>query len=752
MNNNVSELTPAIEQRPPSWLAQNGLTLAILAAFVGFFVYRGVDLTVVGLVAVGLGFVIFVHELGHFLAAKWCDVHVETFSIGFGPSLPYCQYKWGETTYKIGLIPLGGYVKMLGEGAESEEGEEDPRSYKNKSVGQRMVIISAGVIMNMLFAIAGFVGIYMGPGIDRISGVIGQVDPGSPAWQAGLPSGAQLRQVARLEDPFFDQIKPTIALAGKNVSLPISYVPHGGTKSVEIDIEPRYEGEKVGQKLIGIAPSTTTRLRGIPRLKIPAFIPNSAASRAEPALENNDVIVGITDPSDPKSIKDLPIDPRQPDGKHRDYFELQRRLVDSAGQPIQLEILREESNGSKEIKQVKQVVDVPPAFNRDLGLIMRMGAVFAVRQNSPAAQAGIKAKIDAGDGDIIESVEVTDAKGGITRFTNARSPQAVPGITEKPLDPVRLPFELEQWAATAATPKNVKVTVLRASGHNEKTKKELTLTWDDGWKYSREAPLSMRSPMSIPGLGIAYRVETIVEDVVKGSVSAEGGIKKDDEIKAVRLYRDSDKKQSEKIDDLANDEWAFIAYLIRERVNSELIDLFVKKPSSNKLVEVSLAPPEDKTWPIAARGFIFDDDTRHQHADSVTQAIAMGGQRVADTAKNVYLSLQRMVEGGISFWKNAHGPITIAVTSYNVAGESFVQFILLLSVLSVNLAVLNFLPIPVLDGGHMVFLLYEKARGRPMPEVVRTAATFAGMALLLSLMACVIFLDVWRLMKSFFAS
>src|SRR5262245_46951822 len=114
MNKNYPEITPAVEQRAPSWLAQNGLTLAILAAFVGFFVYRGVDLTVVGLVAVGLGFVIFVHELGHFVAAKWCVVHVETFSIGFGPSLPYCQYKWGETTYKIGLIPLGGYVKMLG--------------------------------------------------------------------------------------------------------------------------------------------------------------------------------------------------------------------------------------------------------------------------------------------------------------------------------------------------------------------------------------------------------------------------------------------------------------------------------------------------------------------------------------------------------------------------------------------------------------------------------------------------------------
>ena len=65
---------------------------------------------------IGLGFVIFIHELGHFLAAKWCDVHVKTFSIGFGPAVPVCSYKWGETTYMLGIIPLGGYVAMVGEG------------------------------------------------------------------------------------------------------------------------------------------------------------------------------------------------------------------------------------------------------------------------------------------------------------------------------------------------------------------------------------------------------------------------------------------------------------------------------------------------------------------------------------------------------------------------------------------------------------------------------------------------------------
>src|SRR5206468_4571484 len=124
-----------------------------------------------------------IHELGHFLAAKWCDVHVETFSIGFGPPLPGCHFTRGETTYMIALIPLGGYVKMVGEGSESDENEDDPRSFKNKTVGQRMLIISAGVIMNIILAAVCIVGVYTTSGVERQSGVIGVVEYGSASWQ-----------------------------------------------------------------------------------------------------------------------------------------------------------------------------------------------------------------------------------------------------------------------------------------------------------------------------------------------------------------------------------------------------------------------------------------------------------------------------------------------------------------------------------------------------------------------------------------
>ena len=104
--------------------------------------------------AIGLGFVIFVHELGHFAVAKWCGVRVERFSIGFGPVI--WSYIKGETEYALSLIPIGGYVKMLGQDdadptqMTNEQVTKDPRSFMAKSVPQRMAIISAGVIMNLL--------------------------------------------------------------------------------------------------------------------------------------------------------------------------------------------------------------------------------------------------------------------------------------------------------------------------------------------------------------------------------------------------------------------------------------------------------------------------------------------------------------------------------------------------------------------------------------------------------------------------
>jgi regulator of sigma E protease len=95
------------------------------------------------------GLVVFIHEFGHFIAAKWNDVEVEAFSLGMGPSL--LAYTYGETEYRICVLPLGGYVKMAGEELDEREEEDDnPRAFHNKSVGGRLAILVAGAAFNIL--------------------------------------------------------------------------------------------------------------------------------------------------------------------------------------------------------------------------------------------------------------------------------------------------------------------------------------------------------------------------------------------------------------------------------------------------------------------------------------------------------------------------------------------------------------------------------------------------------------------------
>ena len=89
----------------------------------------------------------------------------------------------------------------------------------------------------------------------------------------------------------------------------------------------------------------------------------------------------------------------------------------------------------------------------------------------------------------------------------------------------------------------------------------------------------------------------------------------------------------------------------------------------------------------------------------------------------------------------------IATVAYRIAGIDFWEFLFFLGLISVNLAVINFLPIPVLDGGHMVFLIYEKIRGKPASEAVRSGATCAGLLMLASLMLFVLFLDIKQLLS-----
>jgi regulator of sigma E protease len=139
---------------------------------------------------VALGILIFVHELGHFLLAKKLGVGVLTFSLGFGRAL--FRTKIGETEYKISAIPLGGYVKMIGESPEEEVKEEDrARSFSAQPIWKRALIVVSGPLFNFVLAIGLFFGVYAAIGVPvspvpPLPARIGEITPGNPAEKAGL--------------------------------------------------------------------------------------------------------------------------------------------------------------------------------------------------------------------------------------------------------------------------------------------------------------------------------------------------------------------------------------------------------------------------------------------------------------------------------------------------------------------------------------------------------------------------------------
>lgn len=736
-----------------SWLVRNGPYVLFLALIAAFFYYKGWITTLDDVwsaikVCLGLGLVIFIHELGHFAVAKWCDVHVETFSIGFGPPLPGCCFQRGETTYMIALFPLGGYVKMVGEGAENDEEDTDPRSFKNKTVWQRMAIISAGVVMNVLMAFACFVFVYMTHGAERIPGVVDRIEAGSPAWKKGIRTGDVIHQIGvKDKNPWFDDLQPTVMLSKKDEKLEFAFSPPDTPEKdwTRTMIEPRLDKDDK-RPMIGIVPPAELEL--IPeKLKRDRSIPicyQSAAAKAEPPFEFGDRIIGSTDPDHPDQVTILKKDPRDPSGKQYDYFEFERRLKRLAGQPMTVRVVR--AGVSMEATPLTFVdIKVPPAYRYAYGMRMRMGPITAVRDNSAALKADVK------EGDIIDQVEVVDNNNEKLRFVTNRSEVISPGVREIDLDPARLPFDLEKWAKEKHGPRQVTLTVLRTNplpqdgnpeNHKERQKVPVTIEWDDSWRFDKELPLALSSPMSVPELSIAYRVETTVEGIYPGSPAEKAGVKKGDVITELRSYSagkaPTDEPTAERWTELKSHQWAFVQF--REST-ADIKKISIRRKGYEN--EVTLDPTIDETWASADIGLFLMPDTRLQKAESFGQALAMGMETTTSFITQIYGNLRAVATKRLSP-ANFAGPGTIASVAFAHASDNLYRFILFMGVISINLAVINFLPIPVLDGGHMVFLVYEKIRGRPASEHVRVVATYVGLALIFCLMIFVVYLDFKR--------
>jgi regulator of sigma E protease len=345
-------------------------------------------------------------------------------------------------------------------------------------------------------------------------------------------------------------------------------------------------------------------------------------------------------------------------------------------------------------------------------------------------------------------VGVTDADGKRTWFaTGPTPPEAGKTDTVRPLDPLLLPYQLNDWAASYPEAKRgdltVTLVVLREDGADHRARRlPLALKFDDSFRYDRETVILPNSPLPLSGLGLAYWVDAVAADVEAGKPAA-GQFQAGDVVVAVRLKGlDGDGKVTAgEWRDIKPHQWAAVDAVFQSSPPFE-IDLRVRRGDETR--DVSLRGVEDAARGLPDRGFRFDYELRTQTAEGAADALRLGWFRTIRFVKTVYQNLYGMIAGRISP-KTLSGPLTIATVSYRFAGEDFWQLLLFIGMISVNLAVVNFLPIPVLDGGHMVFLLYEKATGRPVPEKLFAALMWGGLVMILGLFVFVIYNDITRL-------
>jgi regulator of sigma E protease len=680
-------------------------------------------------VAFALGFVIFVHELGHFLVARMCGVKCEKFMIGFDVGGYKLSRQWGDTEYGIGILPFGGYVKMLGQddnpaniaeqvresqvhgnladakeitGPNGEKYLVDRRSYLAKSVPQRMAIISAGVVMNIIFAFI-FATVAYKIGVSYIPSIVSQTAPGSPAWQADMRPGDEIVQVADIVEPSFDELKGNVILGDLENGIPFKV--RRGEKVIEKRLTPELLD---GPARIGVVPPWSLRLHS----KFAAF-PGQPADEAQPPLAGGDEIVAV-------------------DGqKVSSYPELAAYLVAHPDKEIVVQVRR----GGKAPKDDPEgplaggeLIDVKiaPRPLRTLGMTMQMGKIVAVQENSPAAAAGIK------PGDFID--KIADASGS----TASDDKPALSG------DPLLAPEELRRMAEDG---REVKLSLRRAAATTD-SRAEKPTTVPLRRVTSIEQPVGQTDPLSAPALGIAYRVLSIVDEVAPDGPAAKAGVEPGDQITQAEFVFPEDMKDKPKSVPWefgpAEGEpahWAALMNRLQDAPDGTQLKLTLLRGKETKTV--TLAPVTLEGYFVPERGFAFEWVSRTRIASSWGDAARRGFNETLSAMGMVYRFLTKL--GGQVPLEAMGGPITIAQVAGFSAFEGVGKLLIFLTMLSANLAVINFLPIPLLDGGHIVFLAWEGIRGKPASEKVVVAMHTIGFVFIITLMLFVISNDVRRL-------
>ncbi len=446
-----------------------------------------------------------------------------------------------------------------------------------------------------------------------------------------------------------------------------------------------------GFPTIGISnPFNTTLRKDNLRKEDHPVWPDSAAERAEPALQPGDRIVMI-------------------DGvKIGNFQQLMACLAEHPDKPLQLTVdctLPAEGRKRDAVETAKLVnVAVPTQPMRTLGLVMTMGEITAIQDGSPA------------DGKI-------------------KTRDIILKIDGRPIDdPMRLPDQLRRRADETIT-----LTVNRDGSPIDIPIALRPVDW-------YEQPQIENNPLSIPELGIAYRVLNRVDRTIPGGPADKAGIQPGDRIKQAIISPPDQDQVKKKISqskitidfDVENPNWPCFFYTLQKFHPDSSVELEVNK---DRTVKLNMEDAAD--WFNPDRGFILEPEASLVKAHSLGQAINLGADETWE-ALTMVVRILRKLGSQISF-KELSGPISIAKFAGQAAQQGPASLLLFLTLLSANLAVLNLLPIPILDGGHLIFLAYEGIRSKPADERVQVGLSILGLAFLIGLMLFVTGNDILKL-------
>ena len=724
--NTKSEKETARPPQPQSKLSKLINLLAAIGIVIAIIVFILMAPGVAGrvaLVVLGFGAVVFIHELGHFIVAKLGGIKVEAFSIGFPPTIlsvrklrrgfrvrlfpkadqePPAQEGDSETEYWLGIIPFGGFVKMLGQSDSGPaEKSDDPRSFLNRPIWIRICVVAAGVIFNGISAVILFMGLYL-YGLQQQPAVIGEITPGSPAEAAGFRPGDRVIAIDGKsfigEFVDFSMIPLAGALARKGESTRFTVRREDGqieTLKVVSELE---VGDPQQLRQFGIQAASALSIAAIDD-------PQYQQQLEKNGFRPGDLIQAV----DGKTV--------------RSSWQLKEYLHQSVRPEVNLTI-RRTAGGQPELVTVSVPIKpsvLYPNFSKeyDLANIHSMVPLLQVDQVFPRQRTlGLLEKTARWFQQTLLRRSVPDL------LPQSPNPFQKGDILVRAAE-IKNPTFVEYRQALETHAKNsFEVEVLRADGGGELKSVVLTVTpWQQPHTKNRVwLGITLQFAMDYPV--IAQTVDTPMTG--KLSIPRGAQITMADGQPVSSFYQ--------------------IAEILNKNAGQRLgIDYRLSETDAGSVgIQVPGVEGGMHMWSETSVPIPLDFLKERIQTSNPAQAVAMGARKTWYFAATTVMTLKGLFTRDVPT-SALSGPVGIISISYQAARQSLVDFLSLMGLISVCIAVMNLLPIPVVDGGVIVFLLIEKIKGGPIPEKIHAAVTYIGLAFLLAVLLWITYNDIYRI-------